>query len=91
MITVPDAVTPMMTGTIGFVVQSFLATRASRVGRTTSPVPRAPWPDWAGPGPLGRVARWLADRLSFFDRLQLFGRQRVWRAVYLGSLAVVML
>lgn len=29
--TVPDAVTPMMTGTIGFVVQSFLTVRASRV------------------------------------------------------------
>jgi hypothetical protein len=51
MITVPDALTPMMTGTIGFVVQSFLTVRASR----------------------------------------LFGRQRVWRAVFLGCLSVIML
>jgi len=31
MITVPDALTPMMTGTIGLVVQTFLTLRASKL------------------------------------------------------------
>lgn len=31
MITVPDALTPMVTGTIGLVVQSFLTLRAAKL------------------------------------------------------------